>query len=170
MVAKNQNHKKFLKNRFNQINKAIGKFETEVEKAVNKFMKRGEESSRIIRKNLEEILEKISASEVYSKASEKTEVITKEVRKIADDVLLKLKKFDFGKANGVLKEVREGIDQIVEKVQHLEIVEIAREKAVDTRKQVLNVLRIPSKDEVESLSRKIKGLEKKIENLSKQAA
>ena len=69
-----------------------------------------------------------------------------------------------------IKEVREGIDQIVEKVQHLEIVEIAREKAVDTRKQVLNVLRIPSKDEVESLSRKIKGLEKKIENLSKQAA
>ena len=57
----------FLKERLSRINTVIGKLETEVEKAVGKFMKRGEKSSRVLKKNFDEIIEKISVSEIYSR-------------------------------------------------------------------------------------------------------
>lgn len=161
---------KFFKERLTRINNVIEKLETEVEKAVGKFMKRGEKSSRVLRKNFDEIVEKISGSGIYSKASEKTEEITKEVRRIADEVVAKMKRFDLKAANHLLREIRENIDQLVEKFQANELVEKAKDKAITTRNQVLSVLKIPSQREVDDLSRKVVNLEKKIKTLTRKAA
>ena len=160
----------FFKERLNRINSVIGKLETEVEKAVEKFMKRGEKSSRVLKKNFDEILEKISGLGIYSKATEKTEEITKEIRRIADEVVSKVKGFDLKAANNLIREIRENIDQLVEKVQANGFIEIAKGKAISTRDQVLNVLKIPSQKEVDDLSRKVVNLEKKVRTLTKKAA
>lgn len=156
----------FLKSRLAKVNKVINKLEGEVEKAVGKFVRRGEKSSKVIKKNFDEILDRISTSDLYSRATEKTE----ELRSLADDVINKLKGFDIKKANSLLKDIRGNIDDIVERIQETDLVELAKDKAVSTRKQVLNVLSIPSQDDVNKISRKVVGLEKKIKTLSRKAA
>lgn len=160
----------FLKERLAQINKVIEKLEGEVEKAVNRFMRRGEKSSKVIKKNFDEVLERISNSDLYYKATEKTEELTKEVRRLADDVIDKLKGFDIKVANTLLKDIRGNVDEIVEKIQDTGLVEFAKDKAVTTRKQVLNVLNIPSQEEVSKISRKVVSIEKKLKTLSRRRA
>lgn len=164
------NQIKFLKERLTRINGVIGKLETEVEKAVEKFMKRGEKSSRVLKKNFDEIIGKISESGIYSKASEKTEEITKEIRRIADDIVSKLKNFDLKSTNNVIREIRENLEELVEKIQVNGFVEKAKDTAISTRDQVLNVLKIPSQKEVDLLSRKVVKLEKKVKTLTQKAA
>ncbi len=160
----------FLKGRISQINKVLGKFETEVEKAVNKFMKRGEKSSQVLRRNFDEILEKISSSDLYSRATEKKEELVREFRKLSDEVVAKVKKFDLRGAKSVLKEIRTSLDEFVAKLQNTEIVEKAKEQVVSTRNQLLSVLSIPSQKDVAELTQKVTRLEKKIKTLSDRAA
>lgn len=156
----------FLKSRLAKVNKVINRLEGEVEKAVGKFVRRGEKSSKVIKKNLDEILDRISTSDLYSRATEKKE----ELRSLADDVINKLKGFDIKKANTLLKDIRGSINEIVEKVQESNLIELAKGKAVNTRKQVLSALNIPSQDDVDKISRKVVSLEKKIKTLSRKAA
>lgn len=165
-----QQQSRFFRQRLGKINKVIGKLEGEVEKAVERFMKQGEKSSRVLRKNFDDILGRIGASDIYSKATEKTEELTREARRLADEIVAKVKNFDLKKANTVLAEIRANIDEIVEKIQSNGFVEIAKDKAINTGKQVLTLLKIPSQDEVNQLSRKVTSLEKKIKTLTKQAA
>lgn len=157
---------KFLKDRLAKINKVISNLEGEVEKAVSKFMRRGEKSSRVLRDNLDDIIDRISTSELYSRASEKTE----DLRRLADDVVTKIKKFDLRVANSLFKDVRGNVDQIVEKLQGLELVEIAKDKAANTRIHVLNALNIPSQEELKQLSRKVSLLERKVKTIGRRRA
>lgn len=160
--------KKFLVKRIDQINKIITKLETEVEKAVSKFVKRGEKSSQIIRRSFDEIFDRISSTQLYSRASEKTEEFTKEIRRLADEVVGKVKSFDLKTANHLFSDVRSNVDQIVEKLQGIGFIELAKDKAVLTKNQVLHVLNIPSQEEVDKIARKVISLERKIKTLSRK--
>lgn len=51
--------------------------------------------------------------------------------------------------------------------QDLELVELAKVKAVDTKRQVLSALQIPSQDEFNDLSKKVVALEKKLSTLKR---
>lgn len=51
--------------------------------------------------------------------------------------------------------------------QDLELVELAKVKAVDTKRQVLSALQIPSQDEFDDLSKKVVALEKKLSTLKR---
>lgn len=170
MVAKKKSIESVLKHRLGQVNHVIGKFENEIEKAVGKIVKSGEKSSHAIRKNIDEVLERISASPLYSKATEKTGELTKEIRRLTDDVVSKLKKIDLTVGQNVVKDVRTNVDQIVAKLQESNLVELAKDKAVESRRRVLHVLRIPSREEVTELNRKVVSLEKKVSALSKKSA
>lgn len=174
MAAKNTKKgldETFLKGRIAKINKVIGKFETEVEKAVSKFMKRGEKSSQILRKNFDEIIDKISSSDIYSRANEKGEELVREFKKLADEVVEKVKDFDVRVAQPLLKEIRNSLDDFIQKLQNAEVVEIAKDKVVNTRNHLLSVLSIPTQHDVDELSQKVVRLEKKIKSISeKQAA
>ncbi|MBX7148903.1 hypothetical protein K1X76_07425 [bacterium] len=169
-MAKRNIKTDFFKERLTQVNKVLEKLEGEVEKAVERLMKRGEKSSKVIRKNLDEVLNKLGGLDIYSKASEKKDELTAELKTLADDVVAKLKKFDLKAANTVLKEVRGNIDQIIDKLQDSNIVEFAKDKALSTKKQVLQVLSIPSQEEVDALNRKVVNLEKKLKTITKKAA
>lgn len=160
----------FLQGRISQINKVFGKFETEVEKAVNKFMKRGEKSSQLLRRNFDEIIDKIAGSDLYSRASEKKEEVLREFRKLADEVVAKVKNFDFRVAQPLLKEVRENLDEFLTKLQNAELVEKAKDRVLNTRNHVLSVLSIPTQKDVNELTQKVVRLEKKIRTLADKAA
>lgn len=162
--------KKFLKTRIAKIDKILGRFETQVEKAVSKFKKRGEKSSKVLKKNFDEIIDRISSNEIFSKATAKKDELQQEIVNLAEDVVSKIKKFDLRVANPLLREIRANLDQVVEKLQNVELVEVAKDTVKTTRDQVLNVLNIPSQKDVSSLNRKVTSLEKKIKVLSRKAA
>lgn len=167
MAKKKENHQnKFFKQRIAAINKVLSKLETEIEKTLDRFMKRGEESSKVIKKNFDEIIDRISASDLYSKASEKTEALTKELRRVTDDIVNKLKKLDFGAANSFIKEAKDNLEKVYNKIQDIEIVELAKDKAISTRDNVLHALKIPTQDEIGELTKKVSSLEKKLKTLS----
>lgn len=169
MAAKKKattNKATFIKDRLDQINKGLNKFEKEVEKTVEKIMKKGEKQSKIFKKSLDEVIDRIGGADFINTATDKTEELVKEARQLADDVVNRLKTIDLSAANTVLKDLRGNVDQLLEKVQHLEVVEIAKDKAENTRKQVFNVLKIPTVDDVNRLNKKLGNLEKKIKTIS----
>ncbi|MBI4412190.1 MAG: hypothetical protein HY541_06880 [Deltaproteobacteria bacterium] len=168
--SKKGNQGRFFKERLAQVNRVIEKLESEVEKAVARLMKRSEKSSLVLKKNFDEIIEKISSSDLYSKATAKKEELQKEIRHLADDVVSKIKSFDFRVANPLLSEIRGNLDQIVEKLQKTDLVSVAKDKVIDTRDHMLNVLSIPSQKEVSELSKKVVSLEKKLKVLTQKAA
>ena len=57
--------------------------------------------------------------------------------------------------------IRENIGQALSLVQDAELVEFAKNKVEDTKNQVFSALNIPSKDDVDNLTRKLVALEKK---------
>lgn len=156
----------FLLGRIAVINKVLGKLEKEVEKALNKFVKQGEKSSHILKKNFDEILDKISSSDLYSKANEKKDELVQDIRKVADEVVAKVKNFDVRAAKTFLKEARANIDEMVVKIQSADFVEKAKDKVISTRDQVLSALNIPSQRAINDLQTKVTKLEKKIKTLS----
>ncbi len=160
----------FLKNRLTKINKVLGKLETEVEKTVSRFMKRGEKSSLVLKKQLDEVVEKISQSDIYSRANEKGEDLLREVRRLADDVISKLKNFDLTVAKPVLKDLRGNVEELFDKIQKAGFVEKAKDKVADTRDQLLTVLHIPSQKDVTQLAQKVSRLEKRIKNFGNKHA
>lgn len=169
MPAKNkskQAHNQFLKDRLGKINEIISKFESEVEKALGELRKRSEKSSKLLKKNFDEVFDKISSTKIYSQATEKTEELSKEVKRVADEVLAKIKKVDLGAARELINEVRGNMDELVQKFQSYGLLEKAVDAAQNTRRQVFKLFSIPSKDEVDALSRKVNSLERKIKTLA----
>ncbi|EKD41429.1 MAG: hypothetical protein ACD_73C00723G0002 [uncultured bacterium] len=169
MVTK-KTQKNYFSQKLGKVNQVLGKLEGEIEKKLNQIKKQSEKSSKLIKKNFDEIVDKIGAAEIYSKASEKTEGLTKEVKKVADEIVAKIKKIDLSKTQDILNDVRTNIDQLVNKLSQAEVVEQAKEKAVSTRNQVLHILNVPTKTEVDSLTKKVGSLEKKIKVLSTKTA
>lgn len=168
-MAKKTTNNNFFSQKFSQVNRVLTKLEAELEKALGQIKKQSDKSSKALKKNLDEIIDKLGASDIYSKASEKTEGLTKEVRRLADEVVAKVKKIDLTRTSDVLKDVRGNLDQLVQKLSQAELVEHAKEKAASTRNQVLHILNVPTKTEVDSLTKKVGNLEKKIKILSNRA-
>lgn len=160
----------FLTDRMGKVNSVLEKLEREVEKTVERIRQRGEKSSKVLKKNFDEVVERISSSEFYAIATEKTGEISKEIRQLADEVIEKVRSFDLRLGNGLFKDVRANVDQIVEKLQATELVEKAKDSAVHTRDRVLHILSIPSREDVTDLSRRVVSLEKKVQAISRKAA
>jgi len=162
--------KNYFTQKMGQVNQVLGKLEKDIEKALTQIKKQREKSSKVIKKNLDEVIDKISGSDIYSKASERTQGLSKEVRRLADELVGQVKKIDFSKTQDVFSDVRENVDQLVNKLGQAEFVEQAKDKAANTRNQVLHILNVPTKTEVDSLTKKVGNLEKKIKVLSNRAA
>ncbi len=167
-------NKDFLKLRLDNINNILGRFEKEVEGIFKKLVRQGEKSSRELRKNFDDVIKKVRKTDIYTKAQEKTEDFEKEVRKLADDVVGRVKNLELGQglfsAKKIFKDIRKTFNTFVSKIEKVDFLEQAKEKAESTRNDILSFLSIPSQNEVERLEKKIVSLEKRIQNLSHKAA
>lgn len=166
--------KDFLNSRIKEINSIMGRLEQEVEDVFKKLVQKGEKSSKNLRKNFDGILAKVKKFGIYTQAQETTEDIEKEIRRLADDIVSKVKGLEIKpgsfNAKRMIKEARKGIENFVQVVEKSDLVSVARHKARDTKNGILSVLKIPSQKEVEKLEDRIKNLEKRIQNLSRKAA
>lgn len=167
-------NKDFLKLRLDNINNILGRFEKEVEGIFKKLVRQGEKSSRELRRNFDDVFKRVRKTDIYTKAQERTEDFEKEVKKLADDVVHRVKNFELGhglfSAKKIIKDVRKTFESFVTRIEKGDIVLQAKKKAESTRNDILSFLSIPSQNEVERLEKKIVSLEKRIQNLANKAA
>ena len=164
----------FLRQRMEKLNTVLTRVEGEVESLVKRLVRQGERSSRDLRKNFDDVLKRFKKLDFYTKAQEKTEDFEREIRRLADDVVSKVKGLEIGPsgftAKKLLKDARKSFNTFVNQVERSDFLALARSKAEDTRDGILSILRIPSQTEVERLEKKIVTLEKRLQNLSHKAA
>jgi len=70
----------------------------------------------------------------------------------------------------MMEAIRENVNLAVDRVQDLEILELAKEKVSDTKNQVLSVFNVPSQGDVDNLTKKLAALEKKVKTINKKTA
>lgn len=164
----------FLKLRLDKVNKILTRLEGEVESLFKRLVRQGERSSRELRRNFDDIISKLRKSDFYAMAQEKTGDFEREVRKLADEVVEKVKGIEFGPSGlstkRLVKDARKNFDTLVSKIVKSEIFSKAKATAENTRAGILSFLSIPSQSEVEKLEKKIVSLEKRLHHLSQKAA
>lgn len=164
----------FLRSRFNKLNQILGKVETEFETLFKRLIQQGEKSSRELKRNFDEILVRLKRSDFYHRAKETRVDLRKELHRLSEDVIHKVRSFELGPSHfsgkRILKDGRKNLDLFINKLEKTGVVSLAKNTAENTRDGVLSFLSIPSQSEVVKLERKITTLEKKVHTLSKKAA
>ena len=162
---------RFLKTRLEQVNNVFGRLEDEVESVFKKLVKQGERSSRDLKRNFDDILSRVRKTDFYLKAQETREDVEREVRSLADDVLGKVAGLQINPshftAKRLLKDGRKSLDALKKIVESSNILSKAKTQARETKNGILSALHIPTQHEVERLERKISGLEKKVQIISR---
>src|SRR5262249_4970644 len=134
-----------------------------------KIVKKGERSSRELRKNFDGLL-----SWLKSGASEKREDVEREVRRLAEDVIKSMKEVELITSrvdfNVAFREVRKNFGNLVDHLSDNDFVHRAKLPLGQTKKELLAILSIPTQEEVVKLEKKIVSLEKRLSNLSRKAA
>jgi hypothetical protein len=164
-MASKGNQKKvqsFFVDSLNQVNGIINKFEKEVEKAIRNVRSKGKKSTKTIIKSFDEIIDRLGAGDIKNLAVEKTDELKKEIAKLSEDIVENIRNIELNLDASVFKNIRQGLNSLLQKVQDLEIVEFAKGKVADTKNQFLTLLRIPSLADLDSLSRKVISLERKL--------
>ena len=157
-----------------QINKAIGRFEGEVETLVKKLVKQSERSRKDLRKNFDVLIGKIRADKLIAFTRDGREELEKEVKRLAEDVISTIKEVEVlinhEKFSGLFENARESFSNLVEIFAENGLLLQAKRTVLKTRKEILGLLSIPTQGEVEKLERKIVILEKRLSNLARRAA
>ena len=119
-------------------------------------------------RNIDEIIETLNATELRDLAMEKKAEWTKEIKKICKDVVKNFKNLDAHLAdNALLDSVKENLNEALNRVTHSDVLENAMTKVADTKNQVFSILNIPTQTDIETLTRKVVVLEKKLKTISK---
>lgn len=164
----------FLRSRFNKLDRIIGKIETEFEGLFKKLIRQGEKSSKELKRNFDDVLSRLKKSNFYHRAKVKRGNLEKEIHRLSEDILSKVRGLELGPSHfsgkKLLKDGRKNLDLFINKLEKTGVVSLAKNTAGNTRDGVLSLLHIPSQSEVVKLERKIGSLEKKVHVLSKKAA
>lgn len=143
----------------------VAMLERELHKVLRPMGKKRQQSGEKVMKGIEELIGRLDAQEIKTKAFAKKDEITKELKK----QVKKLKKLDvkLNDAAPIVEQVRDNVNGAIHRVQDLEMMEFARGKISDTKNQVFTLLNIPSQTDLDNLVRKISTLEKKVNSLNK---
>lgn len=166
--------KKNIFKRLDRVNRVINRFETDVEILLKKLVKQGGRSRKDLRKNFDEILKKIRAGGIFSRANETREELEREVRRLAEEVLASFKEVESlinkDKVSDILQNARNNFVNLAEVLAGNGLLLQAKKSVVNTRREILNLFSIPTQRDVEKLEKKIINLEKRLNNLSRRAA
>jgi len=168
-LSKVEQAKQKIHEQLESVNRIVNRLEGEVEVLFKKIVKKGERSSRELRKNFDGLL-----SWLKSGASEKREDVEREVRRLAEDVIKSMKEVELIPSrvdfNGAFREVRKNFGNLVDHLSDNDFVHRAKLTLGQTKKELLAILSIPTQEEVVKLEKKIVSLEKRLSNLSRKAA
>jgi len=158
---------KFYAKRLDQISNILLRLEKEVTQAVGSIRKKSEQSTHALRKNFDEIVKFLGATDIYEKASQTTDSIKKEISKVAEVIVSRVKNIDFNQPKAFFDDLKDSLIELRGSFQKRGIVKTARDKAMTTGKRVLQAFRGTANEGMNEISRKLVDLEKKIRNLGK---
>lgn len=168
------NAKHAITQKFEEINRVVNRLESEVEVLFKKIVKKGERSSRELRRSFDDLISWAKSGDLLSRASEKRDDVEREMRRLAEDVINTVKEIELipGRVNlsGVFQEARKNLGNLVEQIGDNDLVQKAKLTLGQTKKEILSLLSIPTQDEVVKLEKKIVSLEKRLSHLTRKAA
>ncbi len=145
--------------RIDQINGVINRLEREVEGLVKRIVRQGERSRKDLRKNFDDLLSKIRSNDWIAFASETRDDVEREIRRVAEEIVDVVKEVELIPSRldvaSLVHDMRRGLGDIVDHLNESGFIQRAKETVLKTRKEVLNLLSIPTHDEVVKLERKI---------------
>ncbi|MFO1463448.1 MAG: hypothetical protein U1F66_06695 [bacterium] len=166
--------KQTITQKFEDINRVVTRLESELEVLFKKIVKKGERSSKELRRSFDDMLAWVKSGELISLAAEKRDEVEREVKRLAEEVVASVKEIELipGKVNvkGLFRDVRKNVEGIVEQLGESDLIQRAKQGLGQTKKEILGILSIPTQDEVVKLERKIVSLEKRLSNLTRKAA
>lgn len=114
-----------------------------------------------------EWINKLSPQDWSALAGAQRDRISLEVKTLADEILSRIHGADIleGK-DRILKEAKDNLETIIHKIDHSSIVEKAIDTAIHTKDGLLAFLSIPTHEEMVQLQRKLKRLERRMEQIS----
>jgi len=173
-LSKVEQAKQKIHEQLESVNRIVNRLEGEVEVLFKKIVKKGERSSRELRKNFEGLLSWLKSGDLITLASEKREDVEREVRRLAEDVIKSMKEVELIPSrvdfSGAFREVRKNFGNLVDHLSDNDFVHRAKLTLGQTKKELLAILSIPTQEEVVKLEKKIVSLEKRLSNLSRKAA
>jgi len=169
-----KNAKQAFAQKFEDINRVVNRLESELEVLFKKIVKKGERSSKELRRSFDDLLSWVKAGDILSLAAETRDEVEREVKRLAEEVIHSVREIELipNKVNfkGLVKDVRKNVGNIVDHLGDNDLVQKARLTLGQTKKEILGILSIPTQEEVVKLERKIVSLEKRLSNLSRKAA
>jgi polyhydroxyalkanoate synthesis regulator phasin len=173
-IGKIKNAKSNVVTRLQRINRVIGRFEGEVESLLKKIVKQGNRSRRELRKNFDDILARVRSGGLLAKANETRGELEREIRRLAEEAIDTVKEVEAlinsDKVSDLFQNARKGLVNVVELLTDNGFVYHAKQKVLQTRQEVLSLLRIPTQGDVDKLERKLSSLEKRLSSISRKAA
>jgi hypothetical protein len=174
MTTKQNITQKAWSESLNFINSFLQNVEGEVGKAIRTARQQSKKSAKNIRRTVDELIGNGGTAAIRRKAIAKGGELKKEFKKFSDGVITQIKSvenvIEDGVIDNVVDKIRGNFTSTVNKLQDLEVVEYAKVKMNDTKKQVLSALEIPSHSELERLTRKLSVLEKKLNTIKRHDA
>ena len=147
--------------------------EKELSKALRTARKQSTHSKEKVMKNIDDLMDKVGASELKDKAIKKTDAFTRELLKASKEFVDNFKSMDI-ELEDSLENIKDGVTErlqdAVDQMQGSEFFEFAKGKFSDTKNQVFTVFNIPSQADVDRLARRVVSLEKKLKTLSNKRA
>lgn len=163
MVKKTQSRKAQIQKKIAEVNKIVTKLEGEVEKALKKLRSKGEVSSAALRKSLDELIERVNAYGLYQKANEKKSEVIDELRKLSDDLVLRVGSMDWFSQKRWLSDVKTLAVGVIQKIESFDVLDQAKDKVAEVRQGLFEALDIATLDQVRAMQSKITQLEKKLQ-------
>lgn len=158
--------KAFLKSRIERINVLLGRLEGEFEKAVKRFITKGEKSSKELLKSFDDVVEWLKNGQIYALANGTKESVEAEIAKLKKETLDRVKDLEALATKTLFDEVRTELSSLLERLQTAPIVETVRTRAEKSRNHILEALNIPDQKQVDQMASRVTRLEKKIQSLS----
>ncbi len=144
-------------------------FEQGLEGVMKVANQNGTKTKEHLIKNFDELIDQLGAIELKEKALEKTEGLRKELKKKSKKVVKELKKKDWNFVDPhIIDDVKENISTAVSQVNTAEFFEHAKDRVLSTKKHVLGMLDIPTQTDINTLTRKVASLEKKLRTKTKR--
>ncbi|MCB1214888.1 MAG: hypothetical protein KDK66_05370 [Deltaproteobacteria bacterium] len=163
-----------LLDRLEPLQEAVFHFEGEAQALLKKLQAQGQKTRKEILKGVEEILSKVKGIEILNRASKNRRSLEKEIKALAEDLMLSLKEIESKLSGELLHEAFGRSKHLLADIQALlsEGTWMAKlkEGVKQGQAEIYRFLSLPRNTEVLRLKRKVDQLEKKVVVLNKKAA
>ncbi len=159
-----------VKQRLTRINRALSKFEGELERTVRTLIAKGGHSRQELKSLFDDVIERLRNGQIYALASGTRGSFEAEMKRLKKETLNRFKEIEFLGSGQVFSDIRTGVGSWLGRLPVSPVVDAVREQADKTRVQLFEILNLPDRKNFDAVAGRVDRLEKKLQSISKKAA